>query len=273
MNRAAGESSIFGRADCLGGIEYLHATYRTHTFDWHAHEEYVVAIVDAGADLISCRGASHVATAGTILTLNPGEPHDGHGADSHGWKYRVLYPSRIAFGNALDSEQAAPSFRDVVWRHPGTWHELSVLHDALKAPDCALSLQSAAVSTLSQLAEMGGAKGARKGPADSPRLRQAFEILSERFTESISLDTISAEVGLHANYLITAFRQRYGMTPARFLRSRRLAAAKLLLRRGEPLAHIAIDAGFADQAHFSRCFAKAYGVSPGVYRDLYSARV
>ena len=39
------EQARFWRAEEFDNLELLHATYITHTFDKHYHEEYVVAVV------------------------------------------------------------------------------------------------------------------------------------------------------------------------------------------------------------------------------------
>jgi AraC-like DNA-binding protein len=49
---------------------------------------------------------------------------------------------------------------------------------------------------------------------------------------------------------------------------RRLARARALIGAGAPLAYIAATAGFADQAHFSRHFKKAYGMPSGRWAAL-----
>jgi AraC-like DNA-binding protein len=49
---------------------------------------------------------------------------------------------------------------------------------------------------------------------------------------------------------------------------RRLDFARGRLRDGVPLAELALSAGFADQAHFTRMFRSAYGVTPGRYASL-----
>ncbi|MGI9006144.1 MAG: helix-turn-helix domain-containing protein [Streptosporangiaceae bacterium] len=53
---------------------------------------------------------------------------------------------------------------------------------------------------------------------------------------------------------------------------RRLDAARAWLRDARPLAQTAIEAGFADQAHFTRTFKAAFGMTPGRYRKLCAAR-
>jgi transcriptional regulator GlxA family with amidase domain len=49
---------------------------------------------------------------------------------------------------------------------------------------------------------------------------------------------------------------------------RRLARARALIGAGAPLAEIAAATGFADQAHFTRHFKKAYGLPPGRWAAL-----
>ncbi len=45
----------------------------------------------------------------------------------------------------------------------------------------------------------------------------------------------------------------------------RIAEARLLLARGVPPAEAALACGFADQAHLTRTFKRAVGVTPARY--------
>jgi AraC-like DNA-binding protein len=53
---------------------------------------------------------------------------------------------------------------------------------------------------------------------------------------------------------------------------RRLDVARGWLGEARPLAETAVEAGFADQAHFSRTFKAAFGMTPGRYVRLCAAR-
>jgi len=53
---------------------------------------------------------------------------------------------------------------------------------------------------------------------------------------------------------------------------RRLDGARAQLRRNRSLADVALAAGFADQAHLSRMFKSAFGVTPARYRALEANR-
>jgi AraC-like DNA-binding protein len=53
---------------------------------------------------------------------------------------------------------------------------------------------------------------------------------------------------------------------------RRLDGARAWWREARPLAETALAAGFADQAHFTRAFKAAFGMTPGRYVKLSAAR-
>ena len=85
------------------------------------------------------------------------------------------------------------------------------------------------------------------------RLERAAEYIAAHCAQSLRLEDISREAGLSASYLIRAFKQRYGVTPHGFLLSQRVSLARRLVRGGLPLAQVAQDAGFSDQAHLQKC--------------------
>jgi len=62
-----------------------------------------------------------------------------------------------------------------------------------------------------------------------------------------------------------------GTSPHRYQLMRRLEFARDRMRRERPLAEIAHEAGFADQAHFTRVFASGFGLTPARYRALRAA--
>ena len=105
--------------------------------------------------------------------------------------------------------------------------------------------------------------------AAPPWLRQAREIIVEHFSETLKLTQIAAEVGVHPVYLATAFRQKFGVTVGEFVRQLRIEHACAELIKGDlPLAAIALQAGFADQSHFSKVFKLYVGMTPHKYRNI-----
>jgi AraC family transcriptional regulator len=82
-----------------------------------------------------------------------------------------------------------------------------------------------------------------------------------------NLGELAAVVGVHPVTLARGFRKAYGCSVGAYLRWLRIArAARRLADTDEPLAEIALEAGFADQSHFSNVFRRETGVSPSAFR-------
>lgn len=128
-------------------------------------------------------------------------------------------------------------------------------------------------------AEVGEARGleakiataeAFLGPRVSPLPAEvaALRDLTERIAEDRALvraEEVARLAGLDARTLQRRFRRFVGVGPKWVLRRFRLheAAARLAGARPPPLAALAAELGYSDQAHFSRDFAATVGCSPG----------
>jgi AraC family transcriptional regulator len=100
------------------------------------------------------------------------------------------------------------------------------------------------------------------------------DLLRDRFAENLSLAEVATAVGVSADHLARSFRRCHGCTIGEFVRRlrvefacRRLAASEL------PLVEIALDAGFADQSHFTKTFKRHMGVTPAAFRGLHRRRM
>ena len=82
---------------------------------------------------------------------------------------------------------------------------------------------------------------------------------------SAELESIT---GLTRYDVARQFRIMFGTSPYRYLLMRRLDAARERIHQHRPLVEVACDAGFADQAHFTRAFKSAFGLTPARYRAL-----
>ena len=82
-----------------------------------------------------------------------------------------------------------------------------------------------------------------------------------------SLSELAEAVGVHPVTLARGFRKAYGCSVGAYLRRLRIArAARRLSEIDDSLAEIALEAGFADQSHFSNLFRRETGLSPSAFR-------
>ena len=100
-------------------------------------------------------------------------------------------------------------------------------------------------------------------------VRHTLELLDKRFAASISLDEVARAVGTNRSTLGRLFRHHVGVSVGEYVRDRRLEwSYRQLTESNSKIAVIAAAAGFADQAHFCRCFKTRYSVTPSSLRSI-----
>jgi AraC-like DNA-binding protein len=110
-------------------------------------------------------------------------------------------------------------------------------------------------------------RSVRHGQLAPWQLRRVTDYLAAHLAEDIPLQTLSELVKLSRSYFSRAFKISTGVAPHQWLLQARIVKAKqLLLDTDRPLAQVAIDVGFADQAHFTRTFRREAGESPGAWQ-------
>jgi AraC family transcriptional regulator len=92
---------------------------------------------------------------------------------------------------------------------------------------------------------------------------RVIEIVHAGLHGDLRLPTLANECGLSISHFCRSFKQSFGMSVHQYVIQRRIEFAKFLLRSSSsPLAEIAIQTGFCDQAAFSRTFGRLVGTSP-----------
>jgi AraC-like DNA-binding protein len=103
---------------------------------------------------------------------------------------------------------------------------------------------------------------------DVAALKRARQYLDAQKTQVVHSSELEAVTGLTRFDLARQFRVMCGTSPYRYLLMRRLDFAREQLAQDRPLVEVAIEAGFADQAHFSRMFKATFGITPARYSAL-----
>ena len=102
------------------------------------------------------------------------------------------------------------------------------------------------------------------------RVMKAIRFLEQHFQEPVSFKAVAEAIGLTPCQLVRAFRAAVGVSPQAYLVQCRLRHARRLLASGAgrwSLGQVAIEAGFCDQAHLTRHFRRAFGQTPGRWRE------
>jgi AraC-like DNA-binding protein len=252
-------------------VELLQAWFAGHGYDRHRHDTYAIGLTDVGVQAFDYRGAARISTPGQVVVLHPDETHDGHAATADGFGYRIIYvaPARIA--------EAARAIRGCPSALPFAPEPVTVSAALASAIDDAFHLDPEPLATDSLVlalaeallaADPSGVQSRSVDRVDVQGIDRARHFLDAETDRVVLSSELEAITGLTRYDLARQFRAALGTSPYRYSLMRRLDRARAELRRHPSLADVALDAGFADQAHLSRMFKRAYGVSPARYRAL-----
>jgi len=247
------------------GVEALQARFVEHAYLPHSHPTWTVAVVHHGAAKFEVDATHQRADSGELFVLEPEAVHTGMAAVPQGWAYKVLYLDPELIHEWDERDAPAPrAARWVVFRDRGLRDALLRMHGALADRATGLELDEAILEAVESLRpHLRPAAGLTGGRAEHAAVRRARTHLLERWDERVDLASLSAVAGLSRFELLRRFRDQLGLTPHAFQRNLRITRARALLRAGERPAAVAQACGFADQAHLTRTFRRAVGVTPG----------
>jgi AraC-like DNA-binding protein len=263
------EYSTFFRPPGLAGIEALHARFVHHTYRPHSHPTWTVAVVQRGAAQFTLDATHQRAAQGELFVLEPESVHTGMAAVPEGWAYKVLYiePRLIHEWDERDSSPPRAA-RWVVFRDLALRAALERAHAALASePGTGLVVEEAVLGAVAALRPhlRPGPPASGRHRAEHAAVRRARAHLRERWDQRVTLAELATVAGLSRFELVRRFRECSGVTPHAFQTNLRVEEARRLLAAGVGPAAVAAECGFADQAHLSRVFKRAVGVSPGRY--------
>jgi AraC-like DNA-binding protein len=268
----ADKAPRFWRDDALPFIEARSiADGREVCYTRHAHEHFSIGAITAGRSTYIHEQSAFEVSAGTVVLMNPGDVHACNPIDDQPWSYLMLY---VDTPWLTDLQHQLGFSSDLAFRRFSTTHTddaslfagLKGLYEVLvDTEQDVLSKHSAAVEFFTEVQQ-------RLNPGDQPlrepnfKLERAADYIRDHCTQLLKLEDICEAAQLSPSYLIRAFKQHYGMTPHAFLVNRRIQFAQDRLRSGQLIADVALEAGFADQAHFQRVFKQHLAATPGQYR-------
>jgi AraC-like DNA-binding protein/mannose-6-phosphate isomerase-like protein (cupin superfamily) len=271
MPLAKVESARFWRDSRFRDMECLSASFLTHEYAPHAHDTFSIGAIESGSQIATVRGRREETGPGDLYLIDPGVVHDGT-PGGEGYRYRMIYPDTKLFIDILEDVtgkafNATPSFAGALPRDPQLAKAFHTAHRTLESGAGALESDESMFSVLAAIfARYGSTIVLPVDTKERGAVGRARDYLTENFDSDVGLEELAKVAGLSRAHLIRAFRREYYITPHAFLTDRRVLVARRLLREGRMPADVAVECGFADQAHFTRHFKSRTGVTPGQFR-------
>ena len=217
----------------------------------HAHEAPLFLLVVSGGFEETFAGRRRTCVPRQLLYRPPGEPHAQH------------FPSG-ATCLALELPQSpSTAGMDGLRDWSGTPALLALrLYDEFLRPTAELALIVEETVALLTAADQEVREDRRPAWLD-----RAIELIEARFTGSLRLGEVAAEVNRHRVHLSRTFRRFLGCDVSEYVRRRRVHEACRRIRAGtDSLSGVAASLGFSDESHMGRAFQQVLGRSPGAYR-------
>ncbi|WP_455894251.1 AraC family transcriptional regulator [Pseudomonas palmensis] len=256
-------TSYFWRDPALPFIEARGvADGRKVCYARHSHAGFSIGAITAGRSFYLSGHTWREVETGTVVMMNPGVVHACNPIADQPWSYLMLYVdmpwlTRLGFAPVAATLSTAPALFEALLQL------YDVLIDNQRGAACKAAAAEAFFGDLRQQLEAAPPPLARP----DARLERAAAFIRAHCTELLKLEDISQAAGLSTSYLIRTFKQHYGLTPHGFVLDCRVQYARAQLRQGRLIAEVALEAGFADQAHLQRAFKQHLAATPGHYRS------
>ena len=217
----------------------------------HRHVNDYVCIVVAGGFVEHSGGRRRERPAGTYFVHRAGETHHDEFGSAGATCLSLHFDAALA---GAEVEGMCP-------------RSARVAVDQLAFELASYAPQDLVLASLA--AEIVGAlqpvaSGARDGGG---WIDDVIEAVSDEPVRRWTLAELAGIADRHPVHVAKGFRVKTGMSLGAFQRLRRLTRLSLALRTAKtPLALLAADFGYCDQAHMNAEFRAAFGISPGRFR-------
>lgn len=231
----------------------------------HWHPGTQVSMVLRGAVEEGVGGREHQGTAGAVVVKPAGIVH----RNVFGPAPVRMLSINILPGSGPEADDRIAALQAWRWMEGGPasralWRLLST---ARVEPGSASALLADGFWEMVDALEADGAPVASTSASPPPWLRRIHDLLHDSAGAAPPVRDLAKASGVHPVYLARAFRRAYGVPVTEYARRLRVRAAADRVASSElPLARIACEAGFADQAHLTRELRRETGLTPGALR-------
>ena len=235
-----------------------HACYRMHS-----HRSHSFGCVDAGNTVLSfAHGHTLVLQAGDVLWLPAQLAHCCNPPLQQHWAYQMMY-----LAASLTEHVATHAHQVLVWRNPSAYQRFSELHQALLSTQTLASKQALLHTVLQDfLTNTHYPALWQHTPAATHADARLLALLHHPDFLHWSVAQMAQHLHMSRYHFMHWFRALTGWSAHAYQVNARIEKARVSLRTGAAIAHLAHDLGFADQSHFQRVFKAHTAATPKQYQ-------
>lgn len=247
----------------------------------HRHGNFEIALVVSGGGVYHTVSGLHPIEPGDVFVFSSNEPHwileifDGgleivnlHFNDAvfrEGCSVSQIYPN-LFFSHSWDFSSRIPAKKSAELSGLLKAIRRELLNETPEGEVCICTYLN--MIFLKLMRENGYYRPDEGAHTALERIRGSLRFIDEHYTEDITLEQIAAASGLSPNYFTSLFHQCFHCRLWDHILSKRIDAAKMLLRSGADMTvlSIAMQCGFHNTANFNRIFLRFTGLTPSQFR-------
>lgn len=247
------------RAPPAQGLERIEAYFAGHGYDMHRHDTYAIGRTLRGVQSFQYRGGWRHSLPGGTMVLHPDEAHDGEAGTQDGFHYRMLYVEPALIQQILGG-QPLPFIAGGLSADPRLFAATDALLRSVEHTMDPLEQQDALFDLAHALNRVSGVAAPRQR-FDYQAAERAREYIHSALDRTLTLDELAAHSQCD-RWSLSRFSPAVRHQSLPLPEHAPPGPGRALLVQGQPLAHAALAAGFADQSHMTRQFRQAYGLPP-----------
>ena len=237
----------------------------------HSHNKYEILYMVEGDAVFSIGGTEYILEPHTMLLIPPNVFHGIHVLTDKPYdRYTVHFdPSILSHEHRalLLSKLPAKTDTSCCIRGMGEsgilemlrqFDDLAVSPESLHKPLIPIFLQALIARILIKLP----VRTETAHHSANSLKNDLLDYINDHFTESITLDTLSARFFVSKSQLNQTFRKMTGTTVIDYIIRKRIAYAQQLLLNGVSAQQAGAAVGFGDYTSFYRAYKKHFGCSP-----------
>ncbi|MCP1626566.1 AraC family transcriptional regulator [Pseudomonas nitroreducens] len=234
------------------------------SFPRHAHDEYGIGVMlEGGHRSWSGRGQVEAQPC-DIITVSPNELHDGIPLRGEPRRWWMLYVEPTLIAQLAGAELASREFALPALADPQLARRIAGLLQRLPRA-CADEASEGVLDLFGELLDQP--VDTRTTALHSRSVARMLERIHDDPRNAPALAELAGIAGLTPYAALRRFRRELGTTPHAYLLQYRVRQAHKAIGEGRTLADAAQLAGFADQPHMTRAFARQLGLTPGQWRS------
>lgn len=231
-----------------------------HAYKDHLHEELSIGLVERGATNLNVNGKDYYIKAKEAIIIYPFVTHRCQPIDLNNWQFTMIFISENLYRDILDLNKTRVI--GIKKLNNEDYQRINTILDTIKGN---ISTMEKEEKIISMLADIFINCEINIDLITDRQLKEIKDYIKTNFLEQLKLEEMEKTLGLNKFRIIRSFKNSCNTTPAAYQLQLRVNYGKHLIEENSNLAEVALTSGFYDQAHFTKEFKKAYGITPKQY--------